>query len=234
MKKSIWQKKYLLSFFILSSSSVFSKEIHPMPSLNLKEVFSASPIIYSILLFLSISSVCIWLYSLISFRRNEMAPKKMIDELHTYLSSNYYDEALSFCNKKKNILSCMISSGINNRKHGHQLMLDTMKAEGKRASYSYWQRINLLNDIVLVAPMLGLLGTVLGMFYAFYDINRSVDTVASLFDGLGIAVGTTVAGLVVAIIAMLFSTTLKYRLIKTLNVVEKEAITLSNYIEKQN
>ncbi len=81
--------------------------------------------------------------------------------------------------------------------------------------------------------MLGLLGTVIGMFYAFYDVNRSAESINALFDGLGIAVGTTVAGLVVAILCMLFSTTLKYRLIKTLSHVENEALHLSTLIPNQ-
>jgi biopolymer transport protein ExbB len=71
--------------------------------------------------------------------------------------------------------------------------------------------------------MLGLLGTVLGMFYAFYDVNRSIESISTLFDGLGISVGTTVAGLVVAILALILHSTAKYRLVRTLAQVENEA-----------
>lgn len=112
-------------------------------------------------------------------------------------------------------------------------MIDAMKSEGKRAATAFWQRLSLLNDIVVVAPMLGLLGTVIGMFYAFYDINRSAESINALFDGLGIAVGTTVAGLIVAIIAMIFYTTLKYRIVKTLAEVENEALALSTLIDSR-
>jgi len=123
-----------------------------------------------------------------------------------------------------------MSSGLTSRKLGTQLMLDAMKSEGKRSSTPFWQRLSLLNDIVIIAPMLGLLGTVIGMFYAFYDVNRSVESINSLFDGLGIAVGTTVMGLIVAILSMVFYTTLKYRIIRILSLVENEAITLSTLI----
>jgi biopolymer transport protein ExbB len=112
-------------------------------------------------------------------------------------------------------------------------MLDSMKSEGKRAATAFWQRLSLLNDIVIIAPMLGLLGTVIGMFYAFYDLNRSAESINALFDGLGIAVGTTVAGLIVAIIAMIFYTTLKYRVVKTLAEVENEALVLSTMIDSR-
>jgi biopolymer transport protein ExbB len=107
-----------------------------------------------------------------------------------------------------------------------------MKSEGKRAGAAFWQRLSLLNDIVVIAPMLGLLGTVIGMFYAFYDVNRSVESINALFDGLGIAVGTTVMGLIVAILAMMFHTTLKYRVVSALSLVENEALTLSALIRR--
>ncbi len=112
-------------------------------------------------------------------------------------------------------------------------MVDAMKAEGKRATVSFWQRMSLLNDIAIIAPMLGLLGTVLGMFYAFYDLNRSTESVATLFDGLGISVGTTVAGLIVAIIALILQSIGKYRLVKVLARVENEAHSMASMIDSK-
>ena len=63
------------------------------------------------------------------------------------------------------------------------------------------------------------------MFYAFYNLNRSLEGISILFDGLGISVGTTLAGLVVAILAMVLCTLLKYRLTKSLTAVENEALS---------
>ncbi len=109
-----------------------------------------------------------------------------------------------------------------------------MKAEGKRATVSSWQRLSLLQDIAVIAPMLGLLGTVLGMFYAFYDLNRSFESVANLFDGFGIAVGTTVAGIGVAILAMLLHSIIKFRLVQSLARVENEATALVRVLDENN
>lgn len=203
-------------------------------SLDLKEIFFASPIIYSSLFLLSIAAVVIWLYSLLTFRQSDILPKKFISSIEEQLQAKQFDIALESCRSETSLISAIIASGINSRKHGSQVMVDTMKAEGKRATASFWQRLSLLNDIVMIAPMMGLLGTVMGMFYAFYDVNRSVESINSLFDGLGIAVGTTVLGLVVAIIAMVFSTTLKYRLVKTLSIVENEAVAMSNLISNED
>lgn len=199
--------------------------------MDLKKIFASSPFIYGLLLLLSIAALVIWLYSLATFRQKEIMPKIFSDELRELLASEQYDEARNLCRADGNILAGIVAAGLTTRKLGAQVMIDAMKSEGKRASTAFWQRLALLNDIVVVAPMLGLLGTVVGMFYAFYDMNRSIESITALFDGLGIAVGTTVMGLVVAILAMIFCTTLKYRLVKTLSLVENEALSLSALIE---
>lgn len=198
--------------------------------LDLKKVFGSAPIIYSALILMSVTALVIWLYGMFTFRAKEIMPETFRKELRSLLEKEQFDVAHQLCEKKNNFLALLMSSGLTSRKLGTQLMLDAMKSEGKRSSTPFWQRLSLLNDIVIIAPMLGLLGTVIGMFYAFYDVNRSVESINSLFDGLGIAVGTTVMGLIVAILSMVFYTTLKYRIIRILSLVENEAITLSTLI----
>jgi biopolymer transport protein ExbB len=200
--------------------------------LDLKTVFGSAPIIYSLLSFLSVASLGIWLYSLFTFRTRDIMPEKFRTDLRGLLVQEQYEQAFQLCEKKGNILSSLIKVGLTTRSFGPQVMIDAMKSEGKRASTAFWQRLSLLNDIVMVAPMLGLLGTVIGMFYAFYDVNRSIESINALFDGLGIAVGTTVMGLIVAIVAMIFHTTLKYRVVRTLSLVENEALTLGALIRR--
>jgi len=218
---------------LTKEQAIIKKPIKPnikSNALNLKEVFLASPIIYSILLLMNICSSVILLYTFLTFKPKDLIPKDTFEEIRSRLVKEDFDGALSFCENKNDLLAKMITSGINARKHGAQFMMDTIKSEGRRATQSFWHRVGILNDIVVVAPMLGLLGTVIGMFYAFYDINRSIESLTALFDGLGIAVGTTVAGLIVAIIAMGFHAILKYRMIKTLQVVENNAVSLASLI----
>ncbi len=207
------------------------RESSPAFEINLRQVFAGSPIIYSILFFLSVVSVCVWLYSMLTVRSIEFLPKKLIQDLRTKLVSNQFNEALDLCVKERHFFCKMLASGILARKHGLNMMVDTMKSEGKRSTISFWQRIGILNEIAIISPLLGLLGTVMGMFYAFYDLNRSIESVSLLFDGLGISVGTTVAGLIVAILAMILHSIAKYRLVKILASVENEAQTFAALID---
>ncbi len=201
--------------------------------IEMKKVFISSPLIYAALILMSILSMALWFYTMTTFRSKDIMSVSFREELRALLESRDWDRAKDFCLNQPNLLSSIIIAGLSTRDLGAQVMIDAMKTEGKRASTPFWQRLSLLNDIAIVAPMLGLLGTVIGMFYAFYDINRSVESINALFDGLGIAVGTTVVGLIVAILSMIFSTTMKYRLIKTLSHVETEALRLSTLIPNQ-
>jgi biopolymer transport protein ExbB len=234
-----WLKMFLLlSFLYIGAASAETPlpldHLPPSPHLiDIKKVFIASPVIYSVLALMSMASMTIWLYTLITFRAKDAMPLSLRSQLRSLLEKKQWDAAGELCKKSPSLLSSIILAGLTTRKLGAQIMMDSMKTEGKRASTPLWQRLSLLNDIALISPMLGLLGTVIGMFYAFYDVNRSVESINALFDGLGIAVGTTVVGLIVAIFSMMFATTLKYRLVKTLSEVENEAVTLSACIPQQ-
>ncbi len=201
--------------------------------IDLGQVFAGSPTIYMVLFTLSVASIGIWAYALLSLRTKELLPEEPLKDLRINLAAKNYKEALSLCEKNPTILFQMLSAGIQSRSQGQSSMLELMKSEGRRSSTKLWQKTSLLNDIAVIAPMIGLLGTVLGMFYAFYDLNRSMESISALFDGLGVSVGTTVGGLIVAILALAFHATTKYRLTRQLAVIESEAHSLANLIDTQ-
>ena len=214
--------------------TAFIGELEPINqaiSVDLTQAFAGSPIIYSLLLGMSVIAVSIWLYATLSLRASARVSHSLLKNVRNKLNSNSFDEALSICEEHDNLFCKMVSSGIHSRRHGLPVMIEAMKAEGKRTSISFWQKIGLLNDIAVIAPMLGLLGTVLGMFYAFYNVNRSIESISVLFDGLGISVGTTVAGLIVAILALILHSTAKYRLVRALALVENEAQNVATLID---
>lgn len=200
-------------------------------SLDLLQVYQAAPWIYGILLFLSVTSLALWLYSLISWRVSDMMPKEFLNRIKQMIIERHFEAALGFCQQETNFSSDILAAGLNARKHGPQMMLETIQTEGKRSANSLWQRISLLNEIAFIAPMIGLLGTVLGLFFAFYDTSQTAENLTAIFDGLGIAIGTTVAGLIVAILAMAFSSILKFRLVRLLNTIESELSALVSLTE---
>ncbi|MBI3508411.1 MAG: MotA/TolQ/ExbB proton channel family protein [Chlamydiia bacterium] len=219
-----------MNLFLLAVDTIPTK-IAPQ-LIDLKKIFVSSPLIYAVLVLMSTASLTLWIYTLATFRPKEIMPKSFSQEIRKLLEAKQFDKAKEMCRAQSNFLSSLVAAGLTTRELGPQVMIDAMKSEGKRVSTPLWQRLSMLNDIALVAPMLGLLGTVIGMFYAFYDVNRSIESINALFDGLGIAVGTTVVGLIVAILAMVFATTLRYRLVRNLSLVENEALALSALLNR--
>lgn len=199
-------------------------------TIDLKNAFNASPIIYSILLALSVASVTIAMTAFFEISKKLAIPQTILDRTKEKIITCRFDEAHEVLEKQTEAIAYMLMGIIDTRKHGLINMKEAMKIAGKRHTLGCWQKISLLADIALLAPMIGLLGTVLGMFYAFYDVNRSIESLASLFDGLGVSVGTTVAGLLVALFSMGFQTVLKHRLITKASQVEFACETFTSYI----
>ncbi len=208
----------------------------PQPEgyLDLIKVFKSCPIIYTLLILMSLASMTIWTYSMITLRLSNMMPNDFIAQLRKLFLEKQYDTALSACEQQNSFAASLLSTALLSRKHGPQVMMESIKSEGRRAANSLWQRLSLLNEISVIAPMLGLLGTVVGLFFAFYDSSRSLDSITSVFDGLGIAIGTTVVGLVVSILSMIFYTTLKFRMIGLITTIENESLDMVRLIEIEN
>lgn len=217
---------------LLSANEMTETSLPPLTMhISLQQVFAASPIIYSSLLTMSFFAFAICLYALIRISEQNKALTLSASKLQETLTQEGAQAAYELCQKNSTLLSKVVACGLASRKHGLPAILEGMKAEGRRASISSWQQLGILQDIAVIAPMLGLLGTVVGLFYAFYDLHRSLDSINMLLDGLGISVGTTVAGIAVAILALLLYSTTKFRLVRVLAKVEVEASRIAHLMD---
>lgn len=215
---------FFLPTYVFANSNLLPSQ---QTNIDLQKVFTGSPIIYSVLILMSVISLSIWFYSLLSWKESFFLPESFIKKIRKKIKEEQFEEAMLICENHDSYIASVIACGISCRHQGAQMILSAMEAEGQRLGLNLWQRISILHDIATTAPMLGLLGTVLGLFYAFYDTQRNLETISALFDGLGIAIGTTVAGLIVAIMAMIFHTTLKIKLTRLMASLEAEALDIS-------
>jgi biopolymer transport protein ExbB len=175
---------------------------------------------------MSVAALTIWIYSMLTLREKDLLPPDILDKTRLLIAANRYDEALQLCKADDSFTARIISAGLSNKGHGVQVLIESMRSEGRRTGNILWQRLTLLNEIGVIAPMIGLLGTVIGLFFAFYESGSNPDSIASIFDGLGIAVGTTVVGLIVSILAMILYTTLKFKIVHLMNKIENESLAL--------
>lgn len=102
---------------------------------------------------------------------------------------------------KSSALGRILASGLVNRRRPHEVMKASIEDAGRHVVHELERYLNTLGTIAAVSPLLGLLGTVFGMIQVFTAITEAgaAGDPAELAGGIGKALITTAAGLVVAI-----------------------------------
>ncbi|HPN72971.1 MAG TPA: MotA/TolQ/ExbB proton channel family protein [Candidatus Omnitrophota bacterium] len=97
-------------------------------------------------------------------------------------------------------------AGLSRVSRGPVIVKEAIEDEGKREIDGLWRKLGYLADIAAIAPMVGLLGTVLGMIQAFNVIAFQAGSVKPvlLASGISKAMVTTAGGLIIAVPAMIF------------------------------
>jgi len=117
------------------------------------------------------------------------------------------------------------------RRLGSQLMKEDIEDVGRHVVHELERYLNTLGTIAAVSPLLGLLGTVIGMIQAFSAISaRGVSDPAVVSGGIAVALITTAAGLMVAIPALMAHRYLRGRIDGLVIAMEQEALRLVEVI----
>ena len=133
--------------------------------------------------------------------------------------------AYQMCEGRDELLVTVVRAGLKMAGHDRFVIQEAMESEGERGAMSLWQKIFYLNNIGVVAPLVGLLGTVWGMVLAFSAIasdNAQVKSMA-VASCVSKAMICTVGGLVVAIPSLVVYYYLRGRVVKIIASVEAQA-----------
>ena len=129
-------------------------------------------------------------------------------------------------------LGQILAAGLANSKHGREIMKECIEEAAARVIHDLERYLNALGTIAGIAPLLGLLGTVLGMIEIFSSFMGSGMTNAALLaGGISKALITTAAGLMVAIPALFFHRYLQRRVDELVVGMEQEAIKLVEVVQ---
>ena len=175
-----------------------------------------------ILLVLSIFTIALVFYIALTVQEKNLVPAEFSDNVIQKLESKDAQAVKDMCTKEDNIIARIVLSGLNKRKRGSIFAKEAMENTAKKEISLPWQNITYLADIAAVAPLIGLLGTVLGMIQAFNVIAFQSAGVKPILlaGGVSKAMVTTAGGLIVAIPAMLFYTYFRSRVQQISNAVE--------------
>jgi biopolymer transport protein ExbB len=166
-----------------------------------------------------------------SLRNKEVIPTELKDQVIKWSKSKHLDSKHIAKLEENSPLGYVMSYALKNRELPREAIVEVVEDAGRHAIHKMEKPLNWLSVIAEVSPLLGLLGTVIGMIKVFAAINANgVGDAAHLAAGISQALITTAAGLVVAIPAMLFHRHFKTKIIDQSIVIEKQVMDLIDSI----
>jgi len=200
-------------------------------------LFNYSPVINGVIAALSIIALLLFLYFLLTINTGSMAPAGFVDDVTKLVINRQYKDAAATCRQNRKVfVASIIQRCVENAGKEHSVIMDMLDSEGRRRADIVWNRISYLADVSNIAPMLGLLGTVMGMIKAFFLLPTQSAGVASdvLARGIGEAMATTMFGLIVGILALAFYSIIKSRVTRSLADVEQVVHSVADHIKRDS
>ena len=192
---------------IQSSSFTDSSEIVQEKTLSIIDLMTSGGmggnIIMSVLGVLSIFAIYILIERIYSLNKANKRNPDFIMNINTLVNNNKFSEAILSCREEDSTISRMIEKGLKRNGKPFNEIHSAMENQGKLEVNKLEYNLTILATISGAAPMIGFLGTVIGMILAFHDMasaGGNID-VEMLSKGIYTAMITTVAGLVVGIIS---------------------------------
>ena len=183
--------------------------------------------------FMGIVLICLILGLAISIERiiflnlSSTNTKKLTDGVQEALSSGGVDAAKEFCRNTKGPVASIFYQGLDRANEGVESAEKAVIAYGGVQMGQLEKNVSWISLFIALAPMLGFMGTVIGMINAFDKIEAAGDMQPSLVaGGIKIALLTTVFGLIVAIILQVFYNYIVAKIDSIVNDMEDASITL--------
>ncbi len=153
----------------------------------------------------SLVAVAVFLERLWALRRSRVVPTSFCMELIEHVRQGNVDQALVLCRKRDVAAGRILEAALASPSASRQALKERLEEVGRREAAELERFIPVLGTIASIAPLLGLLGTVLGMIITFQAIQNQggMADVSALAGGISQALVTTFAGLSVGIPAVM-------------------------------
>lgn len=170
-------------------------------------VVNSGPITWFIQIPLSIAVLALIIHYAILIRRKNVLPDETRDQFNQFFQAKQYREAMEFADGDVSMLGALVRSALHEAANGYGAMKRAVSDAAEDQSIRLMRKIEVLNIIGNISPMIGLFGTVTGMILAFWALvvivqKGGVTDAAQLAAGIMYALGTTFWGLLVAIPAL--------------------------------
>jgi biopolymer transport protein ExbB len=183
---------------------------------------------------LSIIAVYIFAERWMAISRASKEDKDFMNRIKDYVSDGKLDAARSFCASSDTPIARMLDKGVSRIGKPMDDISASIENVGKLEVYKLEKGLAVLATVSGAAPMIGFLGTVIGMISTFHAMKISGNGVeiSALSGGIMQAMVTTVAGLVIGIIAYIAYNTLVVKVDKVVHRMEARSIEFIDLLEE--
>lgn len=162
-----------------------------------------------------------------SLQRKRTAPRNLVNHIWQWARDGQLDAKRLQELRRNSPLGRILAAGLVNRRHDREVMKESIEEVGRHVAHELERFLNALGTIASISPLLGLLGTVLGMIKVFTVITtQGVGDASILASGIAEALITTAAGLMVAIPTLLFYRYFRGRVDELVVTMEQDALKL--------
>jgi biopolymer transport protein ExbB len=169
------------------------------------EIFERGGIMMYPLILASVLAVAIIIERFFSLRKKKIIIPDIINVVEQFSSFQDMELAKNICAKYSGPLSNLIKIGLENSDLDRADIKELIEDQGRQEVRHLERGLTILETIAVIAPLMGLLGTVLGMIRVFGVIKeQGIGQAAALSGGISEALITTVTGLFVGIPVLIF------------------------------
>ncbi len=187
-----------------------------------------------ILAIASVIAVYIFVERFITINRASKNDNSFMDTIRMYMKDGKLEDAKLLCQRTATPLSRMIEKGISRIGKPLNDIQTAIENVGNLEVGNLEKGVALLAMISGAGPMLGFLGTVIGMIRAFYDMSMAGNNIdiELLSTGIYQAMVTTVGGLIVGILAFIFYNILVAQIDKVVNLLESKSVEFMDVLNE--
>lgn len=178
-----------------------SAAAEPVPGQSLGDILKAGGVIGMLIVLLSVAAVALVIEHVMTIRASVLLPPGLGEEVHNLLAAGKVGPADQRCRMQPSFLAHVLGAGLAEVDGGWAAVEKAVEDATAEQSARLFRKIEYLSVIGNIAPMMGLLGTVIGMIFAFREVadTQGAARAADLAEGIYLALVTTVEGLIVAI-----------------------------------
>ncbi|MFT5033870.1 MAG: biopolymer transport protein ExbB [Bermanella sp.] len=183
------------------------------------------------ILLCSAAALAICIERWIELNPSKIAPPNTFPQVSEWLKSHQLDAEKLRRLRQSSPLGEILAAGLTNARHGRDIMKESIEDAATHVVHRLEKYLNALGTIAAITPLLGLLGTVIGMIRVFSEIMlEGTGNAGVLAGGISEALITTASGLSIAIPALMMHRYYVRRVDSIVVQLEQETIKLVNHM----